>query len=502
MDHQPLVSIIVITMNTPHLTSACLRAVGRNSSVPYELIVVNNSRARAIRKCLGAFPGIRVLQNPRNLGFARAANLGALASKGKYLCFLNTDTLVPPRWLERLVGAAQAPKAGAVGPASQSGRNILFRGRTRHGAPVREAMAALADEAVQLRDGNTLEAVSRLFGYCLLIPRVVMARVGLFDENYFFGMEDEDYSVRLRRQGYRLLRVRSLFVHHQGRASSHPQRRGRWVLSSRAYFRKKWGTTVSHAGRRVRHNPAPSPWRAGGTAVSSSSPGRLAVTVMMAAHNTERWIREAIESVLDQGYRGFELIVADDGSTDHTLQAIQPFLRHPQVRLLQNTRQMGIAATRNRILREARGRYIAVCDSDDVVLPTLLKRFVPLLEEAPRIGWVYADRLKIDAEGLPLGISLAEPADGRTKFRRNIFAHAGALIRRGELERAGGYDERLTTSEDYDTALKIARRCRMLALPGEIHYLWRRHPGSASTLSPWRGPDTRLLLRRARGPAR
>ena len=104
MADRPLVSIIVATINTPRLTRACLRSVIKNTSIPYELIAVNNSRASAIRQCLQEFKGksLRVIQNPRNLGYTKAANQGALVSRGEYLCFLNSDTLVPPRWLERL----------------------------------------------------------------------------------------------------------------------------------------------------------------------------------------------------------------------------------------------------------------------------------------------------------------------------------------------------------------------------------------------------------------
>ena len=168
---RPLVSIIIITLNTPRMTGACLRSVVRNSSVPYELIVVNNSRAAPVRRLLRRFPQARVIQNPDNFGFSRAANQGIVASRGDYICLLNTDTLVPPQWLERLLDAARQPGVGAVGPASDE----LYRGLNGKPWPLpfrpdNEKKTAQADRALRRRGGPP-KPVPFLYGFCLLLPR-------------------------------------------------------------------------------------------------------------------------------------------------------------------------------------------------------------------------------------------------------------------------------------------------------------------------------------------
>ena len=247
-DRRPRVSIIVVTMNTPGWTRACLNSVLQNTSVPYELIVVNNSRALKIRQCLMKFKGIRVIQNPRNLGYSKAANQGALAARGEFLCFLNSDTLVPPRWMERLLAAARKPKVGAVGPISQRGHRCYYRW-PRPGVPANEVVTALADEAFERRERNRFEPVPFLFGFCLLIPRAVLEHIGLFDERFFFGFEDLDYCLRLRESGYSLLRVRSVFVHHQNRGSSQPERYRRLIQETEKQFVTKWRTLLG-----VRHS--------------------------------------------------------------------------------------------------------------------------------------------------------------------------------------------------------------------------------------------------------
>lgn len=577
-------------MNTPGMTAACLRSVVRNTSVPYELIVINNSRARTIRRCLRRFPSARVIQNPKNFGFSRAANQGIVSARGQYLCLLNTDTLVPPQWLERLLEAIQKPGVAAVGPASEE----LYghpEGKPRpfSFSPDNEEKTAQADRIFQRRSRNQLESVPFLYGFCLLLSRVAMAGIGLLDEGYFFGLEDIDYCLQLRIHGYRLLRVHSLFVHHHQGASSTPERRRRLVNQSENYFVHKWTTPLDRPGidfpmllRRLNHRiplrrklpeplPAPFPtpprrtaprrlirkgfrvktmgqaslirfpdldvfttssetdrlwcslrggWDLAGALRKASpavqrqieqllrfrligeiqprQPARCLVTVMMVAHQAERWIDQAIESVLAQQFRDFELIILDDGSPDGTSRVIHQYAWHPQIRLISHAIQRGIPVSRNRILREAQGKYIAVCDADDIMLPTCLRRFVQLLEQKPRIAWIYANRMGILSGGTPVGIYRARRPDGKTEFKRNIIDHAGCLIRREAIEAAGGYDETFLSTEDYDLALKIAREWKVVALPREMHYLWRRHSESLSRVNPWARAETDRLLKEAK----
>lgn len=233
---KPLVSIIIATINTPRLTSACLENVVKNTTVPYEVIAVNNSRAGAIRQCLAGFKGIRIIQNPRNRGYTKAANQGIRASKGRFLCFLNSDTLVPPQWLERLLEVIEKPHVGAAGPRTAPYR---FRWPTDNPRDS-EALAALVEQLYRRYDRRLTKAAELLTGFCLLIPRKVMDRVGLFDERFFFGWEDIDYSLRLRLQGYRLLTTCSLFLYHQESGSNSAQKRRELVLQSERQFIAKW----------------------------------------------------------------------------------------------------------------------------------------------------------------------------------------------------------------------------------------------------------------------
>lgn len=510
---RPTVSIIVVTLNTPPLTQDCLQSVTKNTAVSYELIVVNNSRARAISDCLKGFGSkIKIIQNPKNLGYTKAANQGALISQGEFLCFLNTDTLVPPRWMERLLDFARKPWVGAVGPPPGHAYRWLTQRPDR-----KEVMTHLTDQWMQHARINPTKSVSKLCGFCWVIPRVVMSRLGFFDENFFFGEEDIDYSYRLRFEGLQLLQVNSIFVYHQRSGSIKskavtPKLYKRLTDNARRYLLVKWHRFLDHKSENLMAASQSISKKIGRKFLakrrlylktfktSFARNGFLkeaTVSVMMPVYNAEQWIGEAIHSVLGQTFRNFELIIIDDCSTDKSVKLIQNYLLHPRIRFFQNPRPLGIATTRNRILSLSRGKYIAVCDADDAMLPTLLERFVGFLDSHSEVGWTYADRLKINPEGCPIGIDPAVLPDGKREFERNVVAHPGSLIRKKLILEVGGYDETLLSTEDYDLALKILERADIRALSGEIHYLLRRHKNSASTVNPWAKQETESLLERA-----
>ncbi len=532
MNNTPVLSIIIPTVNTPVLTHRCLESVLRHTSVSHEVWVVNNSTAKAIRRCLNNFRNILIIQNSKNLGFAKAVNQGARLARGRYLCFLNTDTVVPPRWAERLIGACQKPGVGAAVPCTKFyGYPYAWPPR---GLAADESTTLLADQAAQHWWSGQVETVQRVRGFCLLIPRVVMARVGLFDERFFFGLEDDDISLRLRLKNYRLVRLKSLFIYHLSGGST-DSKKHLWIdRDARGQFFKKWGSYFGLL-KKKRFLSAPkklledSQWRNFNSKIERCISQHIArkrnifpkesldtfltlrrgaanyrpprhtpvvVTVMMIAHNAEAYIRQAIESVLNQSFKKFELRILDDASTDKTFKIASAYKKYPHVKVEQNLYQMGIAASRNKVLKKARGRYVAICDSDDMMRPLFLEAFASVLDNHPQTGWVYADRVLIDEQGRYLGMDMAQKPDKKIEFKKNIIAHAGALIRKDLMLAVGSYDESLLSTEDYDLALKISKISNIKALTNEAYYFWRRYPSSTSRTNPWAAHETRRILAR------
>lgn len=126
------------------------------------------------------------------------------------------------------------------------------------------------------------------------------------------------------------------------------------------------------------------------------------ISIIMPTYNCGRFIKESIDSVLAQTYSNWELIIMDDCSTDDTKSVVHTY-NDPRIHYLSNEHNMGAALTRNRALREAKGRYIAFLDSDDLWMPEKLEKQIAFME-TNGYAFTYHDYIEIDEASKPLGI--------------------------------------------------------------------------------------------------
>jgi glycosyltransferase involved in cell wall biosynthesis len=221
----------------------------------------------------------------------------------------------------------------------------------------------------------------------------------------------------------------------------------------------------------------------------------------MPAFNAEKYVQEAIESVLSQRFDRYELLVADDCSTDRTGTIIRTYARHPRVRVLSNARTDGAAVTRNRLIREAKGMYITPCDADDIMLPGNLRRLSEFLDHHPEIGVVYADilEIQIDENEELLEMPRVCGVDCNTiwDLKENVVNHGGCMSRKEVLLKVGGYDESVRSVDDWSLWLKVAEVARIHYLGGEVYYVWRRHLKSMTRTDDRRREDIEKIIRDA-----
>src|SRR5438132_13618593 len=184
------------------------------------------------------------------------------------------------------------------------------------------------------------------------------------------------------------------------------------------------------------------------------------VSVVIPAYNAERFVEEAVRSALGQTLRPVDVVVVDDGSSDRT--AAVAAAVDPKVDVVR-TPNRGVAAARNAGAGRARGSVLAFLDADDVWLPTKLAQQVALLGEHADLGLVHCGVQDVDQSGVPLGIHLdgmsGQVADELLLFRRPVLLGGGsaAVFPRAAFEAVGGFDERLSTSADWDLFYRVAR---------------------------------------------
>lgn len=194
------------------------------------------------------------------------------------------------------------------------------------------------------------------------------------------------------------------------------------------------------------------------------------VTVVMPLYNAERYVEQAIASVLAQTYADFELIVVDDGSTDESVQRVRRF-RDPRLRLVMQANR-GLAGARNTGIRHARGCYIALLDAGDAWRPDKLARHVAHLDSRPKVGVSYSQSAFMDDDGRPLGLLQAaklkdiQPVD--VLCRNPVGNGSAPVLRRAALDAIRytsdcrqeqldcWFDEDLRQSEDIECWLRIA----------------------------------------------
>lgn len=126
------------------------------------------------------------------------------------------------------------------------------------------------------------------------------------------------------------------------------------------------------------------------------------VSIIMPTYNCSQFIRESIDSVLAQTYTNWELLIVDDCSIDNTEEIVAMY-KDPRIRYMRNEQNFGAALTRNKALREAKGRYVAFLDSDDLWLPEKLKKQIAFMEKNG-YAFTYHEYTEIDEESKPLGV--------------------------------------------------------------------------------------------------
>ena len=229
------------------------------------------------------------------------------------------------------------------------------------------------------------------------------------------------------------------------------------------------------------------------------------ISVMMPVFNGERFIAEAIDSILEQTYRDFELLIVDDGSTDGTPAIIHDYAKgDARIRIIQLPENGGLFAARNIGVAEARGELITGMDSDDVCSPQRFEKQVAFLEAHPEVGAVGVSHHVCD-ENLNPKLSQTLPARHHAillhslLYTRSTMKRATMLTRREYLDMRPLYDTTMVACGDVELFLRLvwAKNIRLANLSEQL-YWYRRH---ARTLGRLHRAKEKDMIIQARRPA-
>ena len=255
------VSVVVVNFMTEELLRPCLESLRGSTSLDLDVIVVDNSRGGGAGEILAAcFPGGKLIENARNVGYARAVNQGLAASDSEFVFVVNPDTVADPGALDRLVELARSlPEAGIVAPKllNPDGtvqmscrrfytlKTIALR-RTFLGKIFKDSPSVRRHLMLDWDHSSTAE-VDWVIGAAMLVRRAAVAEVGPMDERFFLYFEDVDWCYRMKAAGWKVYYCPAAKIVHHYRRQSAQARFGkakRAHLESWLRFSEKWSLVL------------------------------------------------------------------------------------------------------------------------------------------------------------------------------------------------------------------------------------------------------------------
>jgi GT2 family glycosyltransferase len=260
----PLLSGITVTWNAKKYVDECLRSLDQCKELPLEIIVVDNASTDGTTELIAKkFANCKLIRNAKNLGFAKANNVGIKQSRGKYICLINSDVVLPSGCLTNLFRYMEAnPSVGIVGPQMLGPDGAVRRSSMRFPSLRNSVGRAIGADRLPLLshllggqmmsdfNHNEVADVEILNGWFWMIRREALEQIGLLDERFFIFGEDMDWCRRFREAGWRLVFYPKARAIHYGGASSSAAPVRFYVEMQRAnlrYWRKHHGMLARSA---------------------------------------------------------------------------------------------------------------------------------------------------------------------------------------------------------------------------------------------------------------
>lgn len=213
-------------------------------------------------------------------------------------------------------------------------------------------------------------------------------------------------------------------------------------------------------------------------------PHAPAISVLLPVYNGERYLEQAIRSVLGQSFTNFELLVLDDGSKDKSRVLAERLAAYDGRVHVRSRSNRGLVPTLNELIGLARGRYLARMDADDIARPDRFRRQVEFLDAHPEVVCVGGAQALIDEKGRFL-TTIVPPLDNAS-IQASVLAghgaicHPSAMIRSSAMAEVGGYDPTMRHCEDLDLWLRLGELGHLANLP-DVVLKYRLDPGSVSS---------------------
>lgn len=193
------------------------------------------------------------------------------------------------------------------------------------------------------------------------------------------------------------------------------------------------------------------------------------VSVLMSVYNGARYLREAIDSILSQSFNDFEFIIIDDCSNDNSPMILKEYAsQDTRIRLITNKFNLGLTRNLNKMIKEARGEYLARFDCDDISLRERFKKQVEFLDNNSKIGMtsLWADIIDVNGNKMrTIKYPTIDEDLRKVLIKYNPFFHPGLMMRKSAVVEAGLYNEDWRFAQDYELYFRIAKKWKLANVP-------------------------------------
>ena len=307
-------------------------------------------------------------------------------------------------------------------------------------------------------------------------PKKLLEKVGGFDQGFtHLGLQDKELGYRAYNEGCYFIPVLDALAFHQDpslgregldKTAKHKENEKRFSQKCPVSWYRKYDSEISYQIPKV--------------------------SVYIPSYNNGKFIKEAVDSVLNQTIKDVEVCICDDGSTDNTLEVLEKnYKDNPKVRWVAQVNG-GIGKASNTAIRMCRGMYIGQLDSDDILKPQAVETLVNHLDNSG-FGCVYSSCERIDTEGKYVKDEYSWPVFSREKMITTSIVHHFRMFRRRDWLRTDGFNEELINAVDYDMFLKLSEVCSFYHIDEKL-YLRRIHGKNTSVVNEKKQSDNTLVV--------
>jgi len=461
----PIVSVIIPCYNYACYLSEAVESVINQTYQDFEIIIVNDGSTdntiEVAELLIYRFPQyrIRLINQPNSGHPAFSRNKGISGAVGEYILPLDADDMIASTMLEKCVDVL----------SHDASLSIVYTDRLDFGS-VNQIIAARDYDFELLKYQNHLS-------YCAMFKKAVWEAVGGYKP---IGCEDWNFWIEagaLGRFAKRIPQALFLYRRHDAGRFQHDSANIERVTAKIILQNRKLYTDDD-----VRQ------------ATDILDASKHLVSVIMPTYNRPEMLRTAIQSVLNQTFQDFEIIVVNDAGEDANF-VIKAF-NSPKISYIRHETNKGLAAARNSGILAARGKYIAYLDDDDIFYPEHLATLVQRLEsDGSFVAYTDAHRVHLEErDGITTVVGRDLPYSMDFDYQRILFENFIPVLcvmhRRECLEQVGGFDPLLHRLEDWDLWIRMSRHYQFHHVPTvTCAFTWRTVGGATMTSANWEAFD-------------